>query len=491
MDIDKIIASFRDTTDHEAIIKKANDLLSIPETLARMRKLTREHISAAVGYRTHGEINWSAVRARENLISELKEAFGNSSIYSADAAAIYFARDYWPDRYQMVLPRARLLLKENKEARDDRGLPQWRAALNQCEDLMCASHVFAHQTSSPEFVRENGHLLLPNHTLEASRETQTLSRIDSAENEVLNALRVDYAELREAISQWRKESFGLLPIGGKIHVLHKIDLTRFEFLRDELGLSSTHFRLIHADTSLLLAPMPSWKELGFLTMMLAKEQIIDWDHPEIQMCVGGRIPNNLCAILGSSVLLDTDRGVKYSPKAYQTTHDHETRFNVMVYDAEGPRSSFPFEAVTGGRTDMQGRRSLNDLKTYQLVSTVLYQGYVNQGPFAHLSAPYCVEVHSILGDYGLSFVLQESWINSEINYKLGTDYDLKRTVQPLVNAWFDYRDRFSATGNQDGIVKDIRTAIDSLENNVRVIQSEMLVDPKYEAERAALFGHTV
>lgn len=491
LDIDKIIASLRGTDDHAEIIKRANALLAVPETLARMRKLIKHHISHAIPYRSDGEINLPAVRARESLIADLREAFRDPSVYTPRAAEIYFARNYWPDRYQIVLPRARLLLKELEQGEDIQAKPQWQGALNQCRELLCASHVMAHPTSSPERISQHSHLLLPSHALETDGETLTLSPANQVESAVMTALRMDYSRLRETIALWRQESFGLLPIGGKIHVLHKIDLDRFEFLRDQLGLSSTHFRLIHADTSLLLAPMPSWKELAFLTMMLAKEEIIDLDHPEIQMCVGGRLPRDLCAILGSSVLLDTDRGVKYSPKAFETTHNGDTRFNVMFYDANGPRSSFPFEANSGGRTDMQGRRSLNDLKTYQLVSTVLYQGHATRGPFAHLAEPYCRRVRSILGDYGLSSVLAHSWIDSELNHQLHTDYDLKFTVLPLVNAWFDYQNRFTETGQTNGIVFDIRTAVDSLGDDVRVIQDEMLKDPRYEAERLALFGRSV
>ena len=286
----------------------------------------------------------------------------------------------------------------------------------------------------------------------------------------------------------RDESFGLLPVGGKIHVLHKIDAMRLEFVKQRLGLDSTGFRLLHADTSLLLPPMPSAAELKLVVTVLNAEGVIDTEHPELQVCIPGRLPPDLCAILGASILLATEIGVKYDPNSFSTNAE-VTGLRIMAYDAGGPREAFPFSTPIGGRTDMLGRRALSDIDNYQLLGTVLIRSK-DFGPYGDLAKSYIAEFKQILAKYGLSEVLKTSWVakNEAKGDFLASQRHYYDAVLPCTNAWFTWFEANKDAEQQSGIVSDVRNLLDSLGERVNMQRKALINDPRFSDQKRSLFS---
>ncbi len=286
--------------------------------------------------------------------------------------------------------------------------------------------------------------------------------------------------LREAILHARKESLGLLPVGGKIHVLHGIDSNRFAPLLQYLSMGSTSFRLIHADTSLLLPPVPSAGELAILIRLIESEGMIDFEHPELQVTASGRLPPEECAYLGSAILLSTERGMKFDASAFRTfDHDNETGARIMAYDAGARPMELPFMTRLQGRTDMLARRHLGDIPWYQRIATVLAQG-CDEGPFAHLAVPLKQELAEVYAGYGLSGVLEAPWIKPTSGMRMPPENDrahYEDGVKPCVDAYFA-----SAEKGGEGVINDVREVLDRMWAKMSTIQLSIPDDPWYAEE---------
>ncbi len=291
---------------------------------------------------------------------------------------------------------------------------------------------------------------------------------------------------RKTIEMWRDNAIGLLPVGGKIHVLHPIETEHFEMFRGLFQFGQTSFRLIHANTSLLLPPMPSAEELQSILYVLDASGVIDSEFPELQVSGVGRLDPYQAGILGSAILLATERGVEYDEKAFSTTHDASTGARMMAYDAGAQNARLPNTNGFSGRTDMLGRRHPNDMKLFQLLHSVLAQEKYG-GPFGDFAEEFKKRYLQILRKYGMEQVLDENWICGNGNSTTGAGKRHYENVRVCTDAYFACADRYSETGEEQGIIFEARKLFDWLRESVRVVQ-ESLLENKYrnEASREAV-----
>jgi hypothetical protein len=284
----------------------------------------------------------------------------------------------------------------------------------------------------------------------------------------------------QEVLKWRRQSVGLLPVGAKIHVLHPIDDQKFNAIQHMLDLGKSGFYLIHANTCLIIPPTPSIEELSMIITFLAKEGVIDLDHPEIQFCYPGRLPPKDVAVLGSSILLSTDRGVRFEEKAFCTTHDNLTGARMMAYDAGAPNVDLPFMRDVKGRTDILGRRSLRDGAMGQRIATLLVDRMFGH-LFTHLADPFCEKQYEILKRYGIEGVLDAPWIATCSDEAMDNDKNRKhyhQAVKPCVDAYFDCAERMQA-GEAGGIITEMRELDAWLIAQMRPIQETLPMQESY------------
>jgi hypothetical protein len=472
-------------SDGADLVKFCHELRKLPNAILRVKELMEER---------NRENNWE-INRRQSVLPELnpvmddfhriaKEVVTTNSLLVREDVEQYMTEGLWIVRLQKA-EQAVQKLKEDINLEIVPGKPynhNVTAVNHRMFDVFTASMVLNQIDQSID-----------------PRADQKLLQDNSAGSlaffSVVNA-NVDFSGIEEKVSNFRnsvlearRESFGLLPIGGKIHVLHPIDPDKFYYLRDRvLGLTSTQFMLQHANKSMILPPAPSWGEYAVLINFLVKENIIDWDHPELHLACPGRICPKDSAVLGSSLLLATEVGVRYSVESFSTTSNFDTGFRIMLYDKGGERSQFPFDTILPGRTDMLGRACYSDMRLYQLLHTVLVHMKTG-GPFSELGAEYCIRYREILNAHGLSSVLDASWIH-EGGY---TDENAgilhyEEAIKPCTDAWFSCDEESEKKGEVTGVIRDVRALFDWLQSEISKIQEKMLSGKNYSHEKELLLS---
>lgn len=299
--------------------------------------------------------------------------------------------------------------------------------------------------------------------------------------------------IRASIKEARLASFALYPIGGKVHTLHPIPEQIPNLLNEVFGTGSSSFALQHGGTTLLLPPMPSAGEMELLCEFLIRWGVLDESRPELQLCGPSRLPPEKCAILGASLFLGTTRGVRYKPDAFKTSsHDSEVQFCCLTYDAGGHRVNLPFCPQGAGRTDILGRRSVQDANIFQPLHTVLCQSAFREGSFTELGDWYISEFTEILSQHNLSSVLSIPWINGRYEYSKvkqeKMDLHYEKGLKPCIDAYFDCVTRFQETGRASGVVFKVRHLFAELSDRIRNIQRELIQSNDFEDEKAILFA---
>jgi hypothetical protein len=284
--------------------------------------------------------------------------------------------------------------------------------------------------------------------------------------------------LKEQVVEVRRDSFGLLPVGGKVHILHAVDIKKFDAFRDLIGLKHTAFKLDRAETSVILPAVPSAKELKLVVSALEAFGIIDGEFPELQVSLPGRLDPRDAAILGSAILLSTEKGVEYDENAFLTNQNDATGKRIMSYDAAGgyPLTRLPFMTDLEGRTDMLGRRSLEDIELIQLLGTVLIQAKAKSGPFAKFAEEFKRKYLEILKKYDLSSVIEGSWIFRPHADVLNDDEANKnhyKTVKKCTDEYFKCAEEYMENGEERGVIFEMRALFDWLRAEVKDVQNEV------------------
>lgn len=292
----------------------------------------------------------------------------------------------------------------------------------------------------------------------------------------------------ERIRLARENAWGLVPVGGKIHVLHPVNTIRFNLVKKMLGFDSTQFRLDRASTSIIIPPVPSAEESIAMVNMLAQIGILDDEFPELQVTLPGRLPPKDVAILGSFLLLATERGIAYDLKAFSTTHDAQTGARIMAYDAGHTPIDMPFMPPLEGRTDMLGRRDAGDIKIMQRVGTVLLQAHAGKGPFARFAEEFKKRFTAILEAHGIAEVLDGSWIYLPGQSQTDEADSVRHyeTVKTCTDAYFACARQFSETEREEGIIFEVRALLEWLEVEIEKEQKNLRESGETCAEEAIL-----
>ena len=334
-----------------------------------------------------------------------------------------------------------------------------------------------------------------------SQGTQALTAVtvgsirERLEHERSRAIQLFRGKLRDVVDGVvgaREANFGLLPIGGKIHVRHPISTERFDAFRASFGFDSTSFRLIHAGHSLIIPATVTPAELKYAIAILEMEGVVKLGEEELQFGVPGRLPpGRECAILGAAVILSSDVNVRYHESSFDTTQNEATNFRVIVYDRDGPRDEFPFSSRRKGRTDILARRSLGDADHFHLVASVL-GSELDGGPFQKVSAAFRSRFESILHGHGLHSVLDESWVHALDDTIDTPDREaglrhFHHAVAPCVSAWEQCRDA-AGDGPMGGVVGDVQQLFDWLRREVYTVQEQLLRSPEFASQRRVLLG---
>ena len=352
----------------EGVSAKLKDARDDIVKLAAHSESTKKLVTSAL------MVGNAKLRTRRTFWRNVDEKLGDDSIISEQARQLLVKEYYWPDRHAQIMQRVGRFRRHTLpgalntactlETDENRQIEQVNESILTTAYYLGTAQVYDHV--------ENPLLLKIAPDKDSEELTSPVPAIaDKSQKEKREVVARSYAKVDQEIPSivdsiiaQRKKAFGLLPVGGKIHVTGSISPERFELLRKGLGISSTAFRLLHANDSMLLPPAPSAGELKLIIRLLDAEKIIDWDSPQLHITGAGRLGAYDCAILGASILLGTEEGIEYSPDAFYTggindggRFDNDTGCRMVTYDAGGPRAKFPFDTDLNGRTDIMGKTS--------------------------------------------------------------------------------------------------------------------------------------
>jgi len=302
-----------------------------------------------------------------------------------------------------------------------------------------------------------------------------------------------YPGFKERVKQWRKADFGLLPGGAKVHVIKPFDSSHIQVVKNIFGLDQTSFRLIHADQSLILPPVPSSEELKHMLLLLEHLGIFKGGiDPELQITVPGRLedPESL-AILGSSVILASNRNYSYREEAFGTSHDNQTASRMMAYDAGVLNTNLPMMFGLDGRTDVLGRFDPDDISNYRLIASILIQHEKGVGPYKDLGARFKKDfVEQVLKPHGLSSILHAPWIHPFNSHKRGTPEENTQhyeAVDTCMQRYFADAQVAIETGELGAGVAAAHRVIGELAVRFKEEQHKAWMSGKYEKDKEALF----
>lgn len=209
----------------------------------------------------------------------------------------------------------------------------------------------------------------------------------------------------------RRGAVGLMPQGLKIHSPDSVDPQVFQMLSEMFGISRSPFGMKGHGEGVLLPPLPTTTELKMLIRLLEFFGGIRADNRQLQTAMAGRLGEHGAAVETSTILLTTPLGGRYRDDAFETTHHQATGGRLVIYDAGVRDGGLPFDVPAAeGRTDILGRRALEDLDVQKVIGT-LATHFQFGGPLEHLFPQFEQRHREILRRYGLDGALHASaWI---------------------------------------------------------------------------------
>lgn len=214
---------------------------------------------------------------------------------------------------------------------------------------------------------------------------------------------------QQQIAHLAQKYAGLNSIGGKIHFPSAIADEKINAFKKQHWFDATYFKLIHANTSLLLPPSNFPEELLFMIRCIDEAGLIDND-PQLQISIPGRLPNHLWALLGSSMILLSEQHVTYTPESFGTTHESDTWRRMVVYDAGVYDNAFKrnSEKITW-RTDVLLLKDVNLIPKAHVIGSLLSQTHYD-GWYAQLGTEFIRDYCTLLEKYNLLWATQWPWI---------------------------------------------------------------------------------
>ncbi len=327
-------------------------------------------------------------------------------------------------------------------------------------------------------------------------------------------------DFQKHVDRWRLADVPLGPIGGRWHFGNPVNDKHMELFTHLLSLGKTPFRMIHANTSLIIPGFMSRNEMRTFILMLALEGLIDPTKPELQIGVTGRLSPELCAHFGSSCMLGTSECAPFKLDSFVPNFQENrelTAARIVAYDAYpesgGTRRNFelPFMSQGSsdsknvqGRTDILGRWNvrwnignakpdiftMDDLDIAHTVGGAL-RHVQHGGPLREAGIAYMNRHRKILNQYGLGDTLDAPWVYTRVHEAYdGASQNpehFERCVKPCMDTHFAHAGSF---GNGCGAVFEVRENIDMLLRQVETVGAEVIRDPRYEDDVRALLQAT-
>jgi hypothetical protein len=213
----------------------------------------------------------------------------------------------------------------------------------------------------------------------------------------------------------------------------------------------------------LLLPPGQPIEIKLLLRYLKSKGLFNDRDFDMQACIGGRLQAKRheasIGLLNAIMLLATRATPSYAVDAWSTKiHNKETNAYIMAYGDNIRVRDLPYDLSTpGDRTDMLGRRDLNDLDLYQIVATLIMH-YEHGGYFADIGEQFVHRIVTILQRYELYDALFDApWV-----FVPGVTPDTPNTTTlkhwEMVEAFTSMR-MVAETQPRKGITGDVRREI--------------------------------
>jgi hypothetical protein len=310
--------------------------------------------------------------------------------------------------------------------------------------------------------------------------------------EIIEAIRVPMQkvadEIKEEVEEAEKQYRGYYPVGAKVHFNEAVPEEKLQRLFEALGFKQSLFRMIHADTCMLIPPRKSGLEVVAMLNELKRRGIIN-ERSDIQSCIPGRLNNQFAGILGSSMLLSSYQCLTYDRSAFETSHNHQTASMIMAYDAgilDRSIAELP-EDITG-RIDMLGRKDMRDVVLYQILGSFISQATYG-GPFQKIGREFVEEYVLLLKQAGMLDILEAQWINDA---ESGVKPDIEghyQVVKRCTDTWLADNEHFQKTGRQEGLSFNVLRLLTKKLQESRIIQTNLGLVEETTAEISLLLSN--
>ena len=216
------------------------------------------------------------------------------------------------------------------------------------------------------------------------------------------------------------------------------------------------FSLIHANMTLNLPPCQSPIELVCVLYKLQQIGVIRDSDLDIQLSIPSRLPEHLCAILGSAMIFLKSYQVEYPVEAFHTTHDKLTGACIVAYDAWVlDKSGFSnLDTSWEWRTDVLGIKKIEEVFVYHVLGELL-RWYHMQSQYSEAGSEFIHGYRAILESYGMADILDQKWVHNPTNPALMTPDEYKKhpkLVQRCTDILNKNIDTYNQTGNPDGLM---------------------------------------
>jgi len=282
-----------------------------------------------------------------------------------------------------------------------------------------------------------------------------------------------FEEAKVWLDEIRKPSIWLYSVWAKIHFTNPLPDWKLEEFQQKFNFWATPFKLIHANTSLLLPPCHSATELAYILLALTEFGIID-NNPELQICVPWRLPNRLAWILWSATILLSRRCKLYTVESFKTTHDIQTWARMMAYDAWVLDKGFSYNPDWDiWRTDILGRNDINDVFNYQLIWSLLSQT-VYGWMFESLGNEFIRDYEALLDKYNMLDILDWNWIYSKSDDTEQWAIDHHELIKRCTDKWNSDADNLEITWNRIGLKFEFEKLLTIYYKKIIWIQNNLL-----------------
>lgn len=290
--------------------------------------------------------------------------------------------------------------------------------------------------------------------------------------EIAESVRQATTDIAESVEKAERPFRGYYPVGAKVHFREAVSGEKLQSLFNTFRFSPSLFKMLHADTSMLIPPRKSATEVVAILEELKRRGIMD-EYSEIQTCIPGRLNNQYAAILGSSMLLSSFLCVTYDRPSFQTTHNEQTASMIMAYDGGTlDRTVADLPEELAGRTDMLGRKDVRDVYLYQMLGSLISQAAYG-GPIKDVGRQFIQEYVALLERDRMLNILGAQWINDGNGVVEPDTEGHYLAVKRCTDIWLGDHARYQAGGSLEGLSFDVLRLLTKCLEEVKMVQVKL------------------